>query len=76
MILKATKFRQNLYRFLDSVLDTGIPIEIERRGKILKIVPVEKKNKLDNLERLDVTLGNTEDLANIEWSDEWQGYDL
>ena len=32
---------EDIYRILDQVLETGVPAEIERRGKLLKIVPVE-----------------------------------
>ena len=39
MIFTATKLRQNLYNILDGVIDSGIPVEIERKGVLLKIVP-------------------------------------
>jgi hypothetical protein len=32
---------EDIYRILDQVLETGVPVEIERHGKLLKIVPVE-----------------------------------
>jgi hypothetical protein len=32
----------DIYRILDRVLETGIPAEIERGGKLLRIVPVER----------------------------------
>ena len=31
--------RQNIYQLLDQVLDTGVPLEIERKGRKLRIVP-------------------------------------
>ena len=34
MVLTATKLRQNLYRILDEILDSGIPVKINRKGKI------------------------------------------
>ena len=37
--ISATKLRRNLYDILDSVLDTGIPVEVERNGRRLRIVP-------------------------------------
>ena len=36
--ISAARLRQNLYNYLDSVLETGIPVEIERKGKTLMIV--------------------------------------
>lgn len=72
MKLSATKLRQNLYQVLDEVLDKGIPVEIERKGKILKIVPDEPKSKLSNLEPHDTIVGNPESLININWTKEWK----
>lgn len=42
MPYSATRLRQNLYAILDSVLENGQPVEIERKGHILRIVPEER----------------------------------
>ena len=71
--LTASKLRENVYRILDEVLETGIPVEIERRGKILKIVSAAPPNKLDNLKyHPDYLLGDPEDLVHLDWSGEWR----
>lgn len=44
--LNATNLRINLYKILDQVIETGIPVEIERKGKTIQLVPVEKRDKL------------------------------
>jgi len=49
MVLKASSLREDVYRILDQVLETGVPVEIEWRGKILKIVSAEPPSKLENL---------------------------
>jgi hypothetical protein len=65
----ASKLRANIYRILDQVLETGVPVEIERRGKILKIVPTEIPSKLDNLiDRKDFIRGDPADLVHLDWS--------
>jgi len=74
MKIKVTKLRQNLYRILDDILQTGIPVEIERNGKILKIIP-EKINKLNNLEKHDVINGDPEEIVHMDWSSEWHEED-
>src|SRR5881397_1314244 len=59
--------------FSDRLLETGIPVEIERRGKILKIVPTEMPKKLDNLiDRRDFVRGDPEDIVHLDWSSAWQ----
>lgn len=66
-----TQLRGNIYKLLDEVLDTGIPLEIEKNGKKLRVVAVDKHNKLDNLiSRPDVIKGNSDDLAEISWEGE------
>ena len=51
MALTATELRKNIYKLLDEILETGNPLEIERKGKRLRIFPDEPKSKLDNLKK-------------------------
>ena len=63
-----TELRKNIYQILDKVLETGIPVEIIRNGKLLKIIAPEHINKLDNLiSRPDTIIGDPEDLVDIHW---------
>ena len=64
-----TELRSNIYQILDEILSTGLPIEINKGGKRLRIIPVETKNKLDNLPRRPhVIQGDPEDLVDIHWN--------
>ena len=66
-----TELSDNIEHLLDEVLKTGIPIEINKNGKFLKIVSVEKKDKLENLTiKPDVIQGNPDDLVDISWEQE------
>jgi hypothetical protein len=72
-LLTASKLRENIYRFLDQVLETGIPLEIKRRGKVLKIIPAEPINKLANLPRRgDFLKCDPDEIVHLDWSDEWR----
>jgi len=73
MVVKPSQLRANLYRLLDRVLRTGEPIEIDRAGERLLLVPKEKKAKLNNLVGRDVIVGDPEDLVHLDWSKEWKG---
>ena len=66
-----TEFSNNIDSLLDEVLEKGISLEINKNGRLLKIVPVEKKDKLKNLIfKPDVIQGNSDDLVNISWEQE------
>jgi antitoxin (DNA-binding transcriptional repressor) of toxin-antitoxin stability system len=71
MKMTASKLRQDIYRVLDQVLETGVPVEIERKGRILKIVPGAPMSKLDNLVERDCIVGDPEELVHLDWSSEW-----
>ena len=66
-----TELRANIFRLLDEVLKTGIPLEVRKGGKKLRIVTVEKVDKFHNLvARPHVIQGDPEQLVEISWEDE------
>ncbi len=72
MAITASALRSDVYNILDQVLESGEPVTIERNGRELKIVPVEKRSKLDRLvARPDFIIGDPEDLVHVDWSHEW-----
>lgn len=71
--VSASQLRQDVYRMLDRVLDTGVPLEIERRGRRLRIVPVEATGKLERVSGHDgYIVGDPEDLVHVDWTEEWR----
>lgn len=73
MKITATELRQNIYQLLDSILNTGVPLEIERNGKLLKIVAESPPSKLENLTAIPNLLNcSWDEIENIDWSKEWQ----
>lgn len=72
MTISASQLRQDVYRLLDEVLRTGEPLEIERKGRRLRIVPEDTPSRLGRIQtRPDLIIGDPEDLVTIEWSGEW-----
>jgi hypothetical protein len=66
-----TQLRTNIYNLLDEVLETGLPLEIKKGDKKLRIVPVDKVDKLKNLiSRPEAIQGDPDDLVEINWMDE------
>lgn len=73
MRVTASNLRANIYRLLDRVLNTGVPLIIERRGRRLRISAEEPPSRLDALpRRTNVINGDPEDLVHVDWSGEWR----
>ena len=71
MRVTASKLRENVYQILDEALATGVPVEVIRKGKVLKIVPDKPVSKLDRLRTRKVFVGDVEDIIGMDWSKEW-----
>lgn len=69
----ASGLRANLYRLLDRVLETGTPLEIERRGRVLRIEAVRAEDKLARLRpHPEIVRDPLESLVHVDWTDEWK----
>ena len=68
--LTLTAFRQRLFKIVDRVIQTGIPVEIERHGHRLKIVLDDPPKKLANLRPHNSIVGNADDLVALQ-TDQW-----
>ncbi len=72
MHISLTQLRANLYKVVDEVIATGNPVEIERKGVIVKLIPEYPKKKLDALVKHPGTiLGDPEEIVHLDWSAEW-----
>ena len=75
--LTASKLRENMYRVLDQVLDTGTAVEIERRGRRLRIVPAAgprapAPDRLARLKPRRYLRCEPDALVHIDWSRAWR----
>ena len=71
--ISITALRSQLFKIVDRIIETGIPVEIERKGHKLKIVLEEKKSKFDNLKRRNCIVGDPDELIGLEvgeWKEE------
>ena len=76
MPISLTKLRADLYKIVDQVIETGLPIDIERNGKKVRIIALEKKSKLANLKSHPGTIvGDPDELIHLDWSSEWENND-
>lgn len=65
--------QDDIYKLLDNVVKTGVPVEFKRKGKRLVIGPAEKKRNLDKLEsHPEFIKGDPDDLIHMDWSSKWE----
>ncbi|MCE7979602.1 MAG: type II toxin-antitoxin system Phd/YefM family antitoxin [Caldilinea sp. CFX5] len=65
--ITVTELRANIYNLLEEVLTTGIPLEVNKGGRKLRIEAVEEVNKLQKLvRRPKVIQGDPEELVALQ----------
>jgi hypothetical protein len=70
--LTASQLRADVYRVLDRVLESGLPVEIERKGRVLKIEADKPTSKLSRLVKRPYLRGQPEDIVHMDWSEYWK----
>jgi hypothetical protein len=69
----ASRLRADVYRILDRVIETGVPAEIARKGRILRIVSDRPASRLDRLQvRPGYIKGDPDRLIHVDWSGTWR----
>jgi prevent-host-death family protein len=71
MPITATELRRNVYRILDEAIASGVPVEVVRKGQVVRLVPKPVVSKLDRLKKRSVFVGDPDDILDINWLDEW-----
>jgi len=67
MRVTASRLRANIYRILDEALATGVPVEVVRKGALLKIVPQAPGSKLGRLKKRTGFRGDPDEIIGIDW---------
>ena len=72
--ITTSHLRQNIYRILDEVIETGSPVEVERKGRVVRIeAQPQERSIFETLRSHPGTIvGDSEDLVHIDWSPEWK----
>jgi hypothetical protein len=71
MKVTASRLRENIYGILDQILETGVPVEVQRKGRTLRIVPEPKPSKLARLKKRSCVVGDLESIVHMDWTKEW-----
>ncbi len=61
-----TALRKDLYRIVDRILETGEPVELERNGQRLLLVPEQRPSRLARLPRRQGIVGDPDTLVDAE----------
>ena len=70
-MITASKLRENVYKILDDAIATGAPVEVLRKGKIVRIVPDKPVSKLSRLRKRKGFVGDPDEIAEMDWSANW-----
>ncbi len=75
MAISIAKLKANIYNILDDIIRTGQPVDIERRGKKLRILSLStqhaQESKLHKLiARPEAIVGSPDDFTHLDWSHE------
>ena len=69
-----TQLRNNLYQEIDQLIATGVPIEIPRKGHIIKIILDDAPSKFSRLKsRKRVVVGDPEAIIYNNHLEGWHG---
>jgi len=71
MRITASKLRESIYRILDEAIASGVPVEVIRRGTLLKIVPEKRPSKLSRLKKRSAYRGDPDEIVGMDWLKEW-----
>ena len=73
MKVSTSELRANIYRLLDRVIETGEPLEIVRKGRVLRVVSEQPSGKLARLRpHPGFMKDDPESYVHLDWSDEWR----
>jgi hypothetical protein len=69
--MTASKLRENIYRILDEAIATGTPVEVVRKGTLLRIVPEKRVSKLGRLKKRSGFNGDPDEIIHMDWLKDW-----
>jgi hypothetical protein len=74
MKVSVTRLRSDIYNLLDHVAESGEPLELERKGRRLRIALQESPSKLQRLKsrKEKLWVGDKRDIFKIDWLSEWR----
>ena len=75
MKVTPTALRKDLYALLDRVIETGEPLEIERKGVTLKVEAKPAEGRLERIRRMGIKglwIGDRNDIFHMDWLEEWR----
>lgn len=68
----ATELRQQIYKLLDEVLESGEPLEVVRKGRRLRVIADEQADPLTRIVPIpELISGDPDELVAMDWSGEW-----
>lgn len=70
-MINVTELRQDIYHKFDEVIARQEPLLVDRKGHILKIVPLGRTSRIASLEPQELVVGDADELIHMDWSETW-----
>ena len=74
MTITATQLRKNIYKVIDRVAATGVPVTVTRKGQCVLLVPFKNRSRMSRLKKRDVIKCLPEALVHMDWSKAWKPF--
>lgn len=72
MPVTPSQLRADIYNLIDRVIESGEPLEIVRKGVVVRLVPPAQRSWLERLpRRASAVVGDPEDLVELDAADVW-----
>ncbi|MBM3465532.1 MAG: type II toxin-antitoxin system Phd/YefM family antitoxin [Armatimonadetes bacterium] len=72
MKMTVSRLRENIYQILDEVLATGVPVDVQRKGGVVRLAPLEPVRRTDRLVPREYLRADPDEFVHLDWSGEWQ----
>lgn len=72
-VVTVSSLRANVYQLLDEVIERNAPLQVMRKGQLLRIEPPTKPcSRMASLPKRECIVGNAEALVHCDWSKLWR----
>ena len=74
MTVTVTQLRKNVYRLFERALESGEPLRVTCKGRVLLVVPPQVKPLAQRFKKRAVLSCPPGEIVHMDWSKEWKPF--